>query len=667
MRSLSLCALAVSIVLMPLSVGIAVTDHNTRRADLERRLADDAESHAAALDATFARARTITLITAHNAAFRELYTRPGDRRSKVRRGSPYVAAANSSLRYLESLFPRSIGELCFIDRSGAENARVVHGQAAPVGELSHDEAGNPFFGPTFALRPGHVFQSRPYVSPDTHDWVVGNATPLGVGRGAAPAIVHYELSIESLRRDLIHSDGAFVLRVIDAASGRVIIDGSRPQRVGAPLGAPSDHRFAHFARTAKNTGVAEVGGRTSAYRRLKHIDGNANEWILVASSAISTRSWLTGLGVLPGAMLALALVMLPFSVLSLRRARRELESAAATDSLTGLRNRRTLVADLERRLQRGADTPACVLMLFDLDGFKGYNDSFGHLAGDALLQRLGRTLSDAVAPHGRAYRLGGDEFCVLADAAERTRVELACALALSERGEGFEITASFGTALLPAEATNSTEALRIADQRMYAQKTGGRATAGRQSTDVLLRALAERHPDLGEHTDGVAALARDVARLLQLPAEEVEQICHAAELHDIGKVAIPDAILTKPGPLNDEEWAFMRRHTLIGERIVTAAPALAPVARLVRASHERWDGRGYPDGLAGEDIPLGARIVAVCDAFDAIVSDRAYRPRRTIAEALAELNRCTGTQFDPAIVAAFCATLAEHGAPTAHA
>jgi diguanylate cyclase (GGDEF)-like protein len=666
-RSLSLCALVVSIVLIPLSAGIAVTDHNTRRSDLERRLADDAESHAASLDATFARARTITLITAHNAAFRDFYTRPGGRQSKVRAGSPYVAAANASLRYLETLFPRSIGELCFIDRSGAENARVVHGQPAPVSDLSDDEAGNPFFGPTFALRPGHVFQSRPYVSPDTHDWVVGNATPLAVDRAAAPAIVHYELSVESLRQDLVGSDDAFVLRVIDATSGRVVIDGRRPQRVGAPLGTPSDHRFAGFARTAKNTGVADVGGRTSAYRRLKRSDGNTNDWIVVASSASRTPSWIAGLGVLPGAMLALALLMLPFSLLARRRSRRELELAASTDSLTGLANRRTLVADLERRLERGADAPACVLMLFDLNGFKGYNDSFGHLAGDALLQRLGRALSGAVRGDGRAYRLGGDEFCILADAAERTQVELACALALSERGQGFEITASFGTALLPAEATDSTEALRIADQRMYAQKTSGRPTAGRQSTDVLLRALAERHPDLGEHTDGVASLARQVARLLGLPAEQLEQICHAAELHDIGKVAIPDAILAKPGPLNDAEWAFMRRHTLIGERIVTAAPALAPVARLVRASHERWDGGGYPDALAGEDIPLGARIVAVCDAFDAIVSDRAYRPRRTTAEALAELERCAGTQFDPAIVAAFAAALAEHEIPTAPA
>jgi diguanylate cyclase (GGDEF)-like protein len=657
-RSLSLCALVVSIVLIPLSLAIDVIDRNTQRADLERRLADDAESHAAALDAMFSRARTITLITAHNAAFRDFYTGRGSRRSKLRPGSRYFTAANASLRYLETLFPRSIGELCFIDHSGAENARVVHGRSAPVSDLSPDEASNPFFAPTFALRPGHVFQSRPYVSPDTHDWVVGNATPVGVGRGAAPAIVHYELSIESLRRDLVARESGIVLRVIDDSSGRVVIDGSRSQRVGAPLGVPSDHRFAGLVRTADRAGIAGVAGRPSAYRRVTPVDGNANRWIVVASSASRAPSLLGGLGTLPAGMLALAVLMLPFSSMSLRHARRELEHAASRDGLTGLANRRTLIADLERRLQRGRDARPCVLMLFDLDGFKSYNDSFGHLAGDALLQRLGRALSTAVGEDGRAYRLGGDEFCVLADAAERTRIELGSVTALSERGEGFDIGASFGTVLLPAEATSCTEALRIADHRMYAQKRSGRPTASRQSTDVLVRALAERHPDLGEHTDGVTVLAREVARRLRLHGEQLEHVCHAAELHDVGKVAIPDAIISKPGPLTEEEWEFMRRHTLIGERIVSAAPALAPVARLVRSSHERWDGRGYPDALAGDEIPLGARIVAVCDAFDAIVTDRAYRPRRTPAEAVAELERCAGTQFDPAIVAAFVATLA---------
>ena len=128
----------------------------------------------------------------------------------------------------------------------------------------------------------------------------------------------------------------------------------------------------------------------------------------------------------------------------------------------------------------------------------------------------------------------------------------------------------------------------------------------------------------------------------------------AAELHDVGKMAIPDEILQKPGPLTQDEWAFVRRHPLVGERILSVAPALLPVAKIVRSCHERWDGSGYPDGVAGEEIPLGARIVAVCDAFDAMINPRPYRAARSVEEALQELRACSGTQFDPTVVAAFC-------------
>jgi HD-GYP domain-containing protein (c-di-GMP phosphodiesterase class II) len=188
---------------------------------------------------------------------------------------------------------------------------------------------------------------------------------------------------------------------------------------------------------------------------------------------------------------------------------------------------------------------------------------------------------------------------------------------------------------------------------MYAQKNAGRTSASRQSKDVLLRALAERNPFLRSHLGGVADLAESTALSLQLSHDLVEQVRHATELHDVGKVAVPDAILTKPGPLDEEEWAFIRRHTIIGERIIGAAPALTRVAALVRHSHERWDGRGYPDGLAGADIPLGARIVAVADAFDAMTSPRPYSRPRSPAAALDELARNAGTQFDPAVVEAF--------------
>jgi diguanylate cyclase (GGDEF)-like protein/putative nucleotidyltransferase with HDIG domain len=302
-----------------------------------------------------------------------------------------------------------------------------------------------------------------------------------------------------------------------------------------------------------------------------------------------------------------------------------------------------------------------VLALFDLDGFKSYNDCYGHPAGDDLLVRLGGNLARRVTGHGRAYRMGGDEFCALLRPrlARPDLVAAHAAGALRERGEGFDIGSSHGFVLAPVEVDDAAEALRIADQRMYAQKHGGRPSAGSQSRDVLLRALAERSPDLGEHLSTVAELAVAVARKLGLNAAEVEQVRHAADLHDVGKVAIPDAILDKPSALDEDEWTFMRRHTIIGERIVAAAPALREVAFLVRASHERHDGKGYPDGLAGEEIPLGARIVAVCDSFDAMVADRPYRAALAHDVALRELESCAGTQFDPVVVAAFAEALAE--------
>jgi two-component system, cell cycle response regulator len=148
-------------------------------------------------------------------------------------------------------------------------------------------------------------------------------------------------------------------------------------------------------------------------------------------------------------------------------------------------------------------------------------------------------------------------------------------------------------------------------------------------------------------------LAGEVGRVLGLPEDELVHVRRAAALHDIGKVAIPDAILHAPRGLEPDEWEYMRRHTIIGARIIGAAPELAPVADMVRASHERFDGGGYPDGLAGEAIPLGARIVAVCDSYDAMVTTRPYRDALSVEEALAELRRCAGSQFDPAVVAAF--------------
>jgi putative nucleotidyltransferase with HDIG domain len=248
---------------------------------------------------------------------------------------------------------------------------------------------------------------------------------------------------------------------------------------------------------------------------------------------------------------------------------------------------------------------------------------------------------------------------VLATAPVERHAEIAetSRLALSEHGNGFDITAALGTSTLESAESDPADALREADRRMYAEKNGRRASAGGQSTAVLLRVIAERSPDLGEHVDGVAALAEHVAVELGMNSEDRTAVWQAAMLHDIGKSAVPDAILAKPGPLDENEWAFMRRHTVIGERILQGAPALAAAAPLVRSSHERFDGSGYPDCLAGSAIPVGARIIAVCDAYDAMVSGRPYRDPLSLAHAREELERCAGSQFDPRVVRAFLTTL----------
>ena len=299
-------------------------------------------------------------------------------------------------------------------------------------------------------------------------------------------------------------------------------------------------------------------------------------------------------------------------------------------------------------------------MLFDLDGFKDYNDTFGHPAGDALLVRLGGRLNQAVADCGSAYRLGGDEFCALLRFdQDRVGDDVDRALdALHERGEGFEVSSSHGTVILPAEAPDSARALQLADQRLYAQKGVRRRQATTQQLrDVLLQMVTERTPELRDHIDDVALLAQGVGRRLGLRAHELHEVVRAAELHDIGKMAIPDAILAKPGQLDAVEWEFIRQHTIVGERMLHMAPALAGVARLVGWSHEPVDGGGYPDGLVGHEIPLGARIVAVSDAFNAMISDRPYRRAVSAEEAVAELLRHSGTQFDAEVVAAFQAEI----------
>jgi two-component system cell cycle response regulator len=354
--------------------------------------------------------------------------------------------------------------------------------------------------------------------------------------------------------------------------------------------------------------------------------------------------------VLATATLALVVVRLGLTFRENRRLYELTHAEATTDALTGLANRRRLLTDLDRRLSSDP-VPTTLLMLFDLDGFKGYNDTFGHPAGDALLTRLGTKLARVPGERGTAYRLGGDEFCLVATVGSddvESLIDRACE-ALTDVGEGFAIGSSFGAVMLPDEARDSSHVLQTADERLYAQKYSRRGESDRTMA-ALLEALSIREPDLQAQLADVGLLSADVGRMLGLRRDELDELERAARLHDLGKLAVPDEILHKPGPLDEREWAFVRQHTIVAERILRASPALRSVATVVRSSHENWDGSGYPDGIGGDEIPLGSRIIRACNAYVAMTSDRPYREALSRDEALDELTRLAGTEFDATVV-----------------
>jgi diguanylate cyclase (GGDEF)-like protein len=423
-----------------------------------------------------------------------------------------------------------------------------------------------------------------------------------------------------------------------------------------------------YAISVSGAGFSGPGERLA--RVAIQSDRRINRSLAAASLEYDRRASTADSRATAGSAVTIALLVLAFLLLYRRanRARasaeqlaREKGTLASTDALTRLGNRRALIDDLAQELSGGGSHHELVVALFDLDGFKQYNDTFGHPAGDSLLSRLGSHLWKAVDGIGTAYRIGGDEFCVISrpQAGDVDSLVKRAAVALTESGEGFQIECSYGLARLPAEASSAEAALQLADRRMYADKAG-RTSAGRQSADVLLEVINERSIDLRDHIKKVAIQARSTAQMLGTPEHQVIQIGVAAELHDIGKAAIPDTLLNKPAPLDAREVQFIRNHTVIGERIMLAAPSLAPLAGMVRSSHERFDGRGYPDRLRGAQIPPGAAIIAVCDSFDAMVGGRPYRDAIPVEDAVAELRRCSGSQFDPEVVDAFLAVVADH-------
>ena len=336
---------------------------------------------------------------------------------------------------------------------------------------------------------------------------------------------------------------------------------------------------------------------------------------------------------------------------------------AVNDQITGLRNRASLETDIEAAAAAPGD--GWVLVLLELEGLEAHSDRRGYSAGDEVLRHAALGLVDAVLPLGGiAYRVGASRLAVLVPITDRQIGEVVLAATGPQAEELEALTGrSYGEVTIPGEASDADTAFQVAGRRLAAHRRRRHRSARRQAHAVLMAALDARRPEARNRLRVSAYRAIPLARRLGLEREEIDDIALAAELQPVGLLAVPDAVLDKEEALDEAERALVRSHTAEGARIVSAAPGLATVARLVRSSAEHFDGSGYPDGLAGESIPIGARVIAVAVAFAAMTEPRAQRRPLSPSEALAELRRSSGSQFDPRVVEALAADLAEESAP----
>jgi response regulator RpfG family c-di-GMP phosphodiesterase len=365
----------------------------------------------------------------------------------------------------------------------------------------------------------------------------------------------------------------------------------------------------------------------------------------VAIGAFSgTGVWLVA--VLGGGVLGGVATLIAIGISSASRGSLAPAREVMIDRVTGLPNAESLRRDLDDALGHGDDGQAATLYVCALQGLKKYNDAYGEACGDALLAWLGRKLRVAISGRGGVYRMRGGSFAVLAPGGPEIRT--AAATALQEVGEGFMISAVVGEAALATEARGAQEAIELADRRAQPDRSTPHPDAELRPPEDPIDALRLVRPRYD-----VAELATRIGRRIGVAIGDLDDLEAAAHLRDVGNMAVPSAVLSHVGELPGQEWAFIRLHTIVGERLLAANFGMEAVAKLVRSSHERWDGSGYPEGLSGTEIPLGARIVFVCSAFQDMTSERPHRPAMSASEALAELENGAGSQFDPEVVRAF--------------
>jgi len=417
--------------------------------------------------------------------------------------------------------------------------------------------------------------------------------------------------------------------------------------------------------------------------------------VAAAVAVLAVGALLTG-GLLSAVLVILAAVaaVQAQGLLALRRRTASLDELTRRDELTDLGNRRAFWQALPDQVSAAGSAGQMSLVMIDFDWFAAVNKRHGHQTGDAVLRRGAALVRDQVGSRGSCFRYGGEELAVLLpDHAEpeAARVAQEIRQAMSERDDDLPaVTVSCGVACTAPEVS-PWDLVERADQALLLAKRCGRnqvmtvdalrdAAAGsaeaqdasvtaarRAALDLATVTLSVHAHATADHSEEVVVLCAALAGRLAIPGDERRVLLDAARLHDIGKIAVAPSILNKPGPLSEEEWKIMREHTPAGERILRSVPEMAEVAVVVRHAHEHFDGTGYPDGLAGEAIPLASRIILCADAFHAIREDRPYRHGASAVAAMTEIQAHAGTQFDPRVVEALGHIQSEVGvSPTQH-
>jgi diguanylate cyclase (GGDEF)-like protein/putative nucleotidyltransferase with HDIG domain len=677
-RSSSRFAVACAVLGVLLAVfgaALVASRRSSEQARLDRTLSTTAGEKSALVDTELERVRALALITARIPPFEELYADAGSQAAAIAAVAGPGREINNALTYLWRLYSDRFVEAGYVDRDGLENARVVRGTATPPKGLLKDVRSWPSFAQGHETPAGSASITAPFLSPTAGVQVVAATAPVTVD-GRIRAWVELELATTALRRALATD--------VPRDVGVQIVN-----RSGTTMAAIGPH-FS-VPRADLRPGLDSAGRVRYGIRALPEKSLASGPWFVVAGApAPSTLSF----AVAPGqaAILLLALLLLVAAFVGFRRARSfaatelateqaaraEAERMSRIDAMTGLFNRRHAMETIEHELARtGREDRAVGVLMFDVDYFKRINDTNGHAGGDTVLIEVARRLRAGVREWDVVARVGGEEFCVIAPGLENEKAveELGDRLreAVAERGMrvgngvALPVTISVGAVLVREGDGSAEHAMDCADRALYAAKRRGRNRICRfsQLDQGDLRAeqpeclhLAEalavagdlREGGTATHSRQVAELSAAVAERLGLGEDDVLRVRVGGWLHDVGKIAVPDGILTKPGKLTDEEWELIRTHPAVGDELLRKFPELSFSCAAVRHHHERYDGAGYPDQLAGEDIPLDARIVGAVDAYCAMTSERPYELSRSPTEAIAELRRCAGEHFDPTVV-----------------